>query len=720
MLLVLAISSSGQPCVNWVHRTDVGTPGQRAHHAMAYDSDRGVTVFFGGEIGETGSETYYNDTWEYDGIHWAQIQINGSSPSARSFHAMAYDPNTLRVILVGGQTGGIGFNDVWGYQHIGTNATWTFLQAYPSPVAGNGLVYSTKRNGVESVGGATRIYGSSGFSATDKIWLLDRYTAWTNIYTYSQAYGIGVGYDTLRHAIVGVGGYTQPDESSVVSAFFATWVINEDPYAPQYPTNIIAGPLARAESSVAYDSSRDRTVCVGGVNGITGTEDEVWEYSPSTGWYQGSYLVYPYGRAGAAMVYDSKRKVMVLMGGAGVGAPNSGSGGRFDDTWEYTPGTPVTLSFPASGTLCRNQTINITPNVTSDRPLTYQWYVKDPRLGWATLYDQTNQTLSVPPPPGWSFDFTFGIHLLDPFVTDGGQTVLALTATDACGSPYSITQNVSIVAPPLNTTREELFGDASNPNDDQNAGVYFRCIGESISLKDGDVYPGNVTNVSYQWYRSGVAISGGSADFFLQPGLDLTNLQPSDTGDYYVRIFNACGNCESPHVHLQVGVTISQQPLNQNVNPCQPAYFSVTAQGVGTLHYQWRFKGVPLGNDANHAGVTTSTLTVAPTLYDLEGPYDCIIYDDCGPQCAVTSTAGVLTLPPPIWVLRATNGPAPRYAHAMAYDSKRGVTVLYGGGYVDPLVGYRGYGEVWEWNGAYWRQRTAYNQTNAWHQDNQG
>ena len=31
------------------------------------------------------------------------------------------------------------------------------------------------------------------------------------------------------------------------------------------------------------------------------------------------------------------------------------------------------------------------------------------------------------------------------------------------------------------------------------------------------------------------------------------------------------------------------------------------------------------------------------------------------------------------WTLRASDGPSPRYDHAMAYDSARGVTVLFGG-----------------------------------------
>jgi hypothetical protein len=72
------------------------------------------------------------------------------------------------------------------------------------------------------------------------------------------------------------------------------------------------------------------------------------------------------------------------------------------------------------------------------------------------------------------------------------------------------------------------------------------------------------------------------------------------------------------------------------------------------------------------------------------------------------------------WVLRATNGPPARYANAMAYDRARGVTVLYGGGQVVPNVGYVGFGEVWEWNGQFWNQRTTYDMSKVWHRDANG
>ncbi len=55
------------------------------------------------------------------------------------------------------------------------------------------------------------------------------------------------------------------------------------------------------------------------------------------------------------------------------------------------------------------------------------------------------------------------------------------------------------------------------------------------------------------------------------------------------------------------------------------------------------------------------------------------------------------------WVQRVVSGPSARRAHAMAYDSARGVTVLFGG--VLDSNGTTNSAETWEWNGTAWTQR---------------
>jgi hypothetical protein len=54
------------------------------------------------------------------------------------------------------------------------------------------------------------------------------------------------------------------------------------------------------------------------------------------------------------------------------------------------------------------------------------------------------------------------------------------------------------------------------------------------------------------------------------------------------------------------------------------------------------------------------------------------------------------------WTQRAVSGPTPRGYHAMAFDASRGVTVLYGG-YI--AGGYTG--DTWEYNGTTWVQKAA-------------
>ena len=57
------------------------------------------------------------------------------------------------------------------------------------------------------------------------------------------------------------------------------------------------------------------------------------------------------------------------------------------------------------------------------------------------------------------------------------------------------------------------------------------------------------------------------------------------------------------------------------------------------------------------------------------------------------------------WTQRLVSGPTPRANPAMAYDSARHVTVLFGGSDGSgPFTGFSA--ETWEWNGVAWTQRT--------------
>src|SRR5690606_17141152 len=57
------------------------------------------------------------------------------------------------------------------------------------------------------------------------------------------------------------------------------------------------------------------------------------------------------------------------------------------------------------------------------------------------------------------------------------------------------------------------------------------------------------------------------------------------------------------------------------------------------------------------------------------------------------------------WTRLDVAGPSARHSHAMAYDSARAVTVLFGGNHwMHELPVFDG--ETWEWDGIAWTQRT--------------
>ena len=144
-------------------------PSPRNNAALVYDSDRHVSVLFGGSDGSASGETWewdgrtwqrnsaplveprYNpvmvydpvrrgvvrfggwngrervaDTWLFDGTSWTRQAVTG--PPARNHSAFAFDPTRGRAVLYGGHDGSRVFGDTW--EWLGNR--WLMIDSVPS------------------------------------------------------------------------------------------------------------------------------------------------------------------------------------------------------------------------------------------------------------------------------------------------------------------------------------------------------------------------------------------------------------------------------------------------------------------------------------------------------------------------------------------------------------------------------------------------------------
>lgn len=89
-------------------------------------------VVFGGDNGGGDCcRVYYGDTWTWDGIDWTQ-QFSASAPSASTYVPMAYDTDIGTVVLFGGfSVPGQGLSDTWDWD----GSTWSQRQTPLNPAA---------------------------------------------------------------------------------------------------------------------------------------------------------------------------------------------------------------------------------------------------------------------------------------------------------------------------------------------------------------------------------------------------------------------------------------------------------------------------------------------------------------------------------------------------------------------------------------------------------
>ncbi len=194
---------------SWSQPTTITTaPSPRWGHGTAYDVKRGKLVLFGGNDGS--DDTFFADTWEFDGTNWIQVSP-ASSPPPRAFHAMTYDVTRGTVVLVAGAAGQVGYNDTWEYN--GTTWTQRALTNFPPTRMQHSLTYDVGRSRLVLFGGTQRFLLSAldDGSNIDDVWELDgvtwrEYTPIALLPSPSDRRAAALVYDTSRQHAVLFGG----------------------------------------------------------------------------------------------------------------------------------------------------------------------------------------------------------------------------------------------------------------------------------------------------------------------------------------------------------------------------------------------------------------------------------------------------------------------------------------------------------------------------------
>ena len=255
--------------------------------------------------------------------------------------------------------------------------------------------------------------------------------------------------------------------------------------------------------------------------------------------------------------------------------------------FESTP--PIEITKQPSGYVLYGQTTNLSISVSSQDPVSYQWYfVPANNAGQAGAYAQS-----------------FNGFVVGAVVTNGGYG-------------YGNTPHVSFVG-----------GGGSGAS-----GIGTNSNGIVIGI--------GVTNAGSGYSSLPTVVidpPNGLIYGATNSTLIISNANQNNLGNYYVVVSNSSYSVTSSVVNLTLlyPPSIASQPQDQIVNAYATGSFNVTATGTPPLSYQW------LANGSILSGSTASTLTFPSVTPPDLGPYSVVVANNYG---SVTSSVANLYLTP--------------------------------------------------------------------------
>lgn len=131
--------------------------------------------------------------------------------------------------------------------------------------------------------------------------------------------------------------------------------------------------------------------------------------------------------------------------------------------------------------------------------------------------------------------------------------------------------------------------------------------------------------IQYRWQKDGNNITGATSACYVA----------TEAGAYRCVVTDSCSSVISNAATLTVrtGPVVTTPPMGGVICTGHTQHLCVTADAIGTLHYQWKRGGLTI------IGATASCYDAA-----VAGAYTCLLTDDCG---STTSPAAIVALATP-------------------------------------------------------------------------
>ncbi|MBI5546657.1 MAG: hypothetical protein HY901_22470, partial [Deltaproteobacteria bacterium] len=508
--------------------------------------------------------------------------------------------------------------------------------------------------------------------------------AWTEFVAdeITQRSDLAMAYDNVRGVVVAFGGYRMGGSSS------ETWEWNGRRWSKAAPLDPEGdgSPNARLGHALAFDSRRGRTVLFGGclagsASNCTALGEDTWEYDGAS-WKKLDPAHIPDGRYRHAMAYDTKRAVVVLFGGFG--------GAALSDTWEWNG----------------SDWAEIAPGGSIPAPRVGHAMAYDSARGFVTLfggcsdvacssyragtseYDGTSwysRTAATSPSARWRHVMVFDIERGAAVLHGGfdGSSDCDGSGGGTCSGTWEWSGTAWVKRTPADPGQAQLghaaaydsarkrmvlFGGSSNGSStwEYNGSTWTQRSPKDADPPDDDGNPSGRCDhfMAFSSARSRTLLFGGS--------INGTFLALSDTWEFDGLNWAECTTTS--------GTCVLTDPEADGA-PTMRYGHAMALDSTGKIVLFGGTVGDPLtfcdGVSGRTCGVTWVWNKNETT------------HEGSWAKCTTTSSFCRLT------DTEGDGNPAARTRHALAYDSIRGRTVLFGGQSSGlPLA------DTWEWNGS--------------------